>query len=197
MPRIIPCVLVCTALLGAACAKKNAVDPVAEANPYRNAIQEKLLPDGLILEEVDLNNDGRPEIFNHYRQRADAERLLVRKDADLNNDGTPDTKSWYDDAGLLTLEEMDQDFDGRVDLWDHYQDTNADKVPERVSSERDSDYDGKADIFTFYRDGVPVRKERDTNADGQIDAWEKFDSQGKVVKSGRDTDFDGSVDQRD
>jgi len=180
-----------------ACKKEPEVDPATEANPYRGAIQEKVLPDGVVLEEVDLNNDDRPEIFNHYRERADAPRLLIRKDADLNNDGKADTRSWYDEEGKLEREEMDQDFDGQLDLWDHYQDTDGDGTVERVSSERDTDYDGKPDIFTYYRDGAPVRKERDTNGDGKIDAWEKFDSQGNVVKSGRDTNFDGSIDERD
>ena len=202
-PRLAPslAVLVGLALVGsvglAGCKKKPAVNPVEEANPYRNAVKEKVLPDGVVLEEVDLNNDSRPEIFNHYRVRTDAPRLLVRKDADLNNDGKADTRSWYDDEGKLEREEMDQDFDGQLDLWDHYQDTDGDGVVERVSSERDTDYDGKPDIFTYYRDGAPVRKERDTNGDGKIDAWEKFDSRGNVVKSGRDTNFDGSIDERD
>lgn len=189
--------LVVAVAVAAGCKKEPEIDPTTEANPYRDAVKEKMLPDGVILEEVDLNNDGRPEIFNHYRERADAPRLLIRKDADLNNDGTADTRSWYTAEGKLELEEMDQDFDGQTDLWDHYQDTDSDGVVERVSSERDTDYDGKPDIFTYYRDGLPVRKERDTNGDARIDAWEKFDSEGNVIKSGRDKDYDGSIDERD
>jgi hypothetical protein len=185
-------------IVSVGCKKNGSSDSLpGPANPYRDAIKEKILPDGLVLEEVDLNNDGRPEMFNHYRTRADAPRLLVRKDADLNSDGRVDVRSWYDEAGLLELEEFDGDFDGQIDLWDHYQDTNGDGISERVSSEVDTDYDGAPNIFTYYRDGQPVRKERDTNGDGKIDQWEKFDSEGNVVKSGRDTDYDGSVDERD
>lgn len=184
-------------IAAAGCKKTNQVEIAAAANPYKDAIQEKILPDGLILEEIDLNADGRPEMFNHYRERADAPRLLVRKDADLNADGRVDVRSWYDDGGILELEEFDGDFDGQIDLWDHYQDTDGDGASERVSSEVDTDYDGAPNIFTYYRDGAPVRKERDTNGDGKIDHWEKFDSEGNVVKSGRDTNFDGSVDERD
>jgi hypothetical protein len=182
--------------VSAGCTKK-AETETASANPFKDAVKEKLLPDGLILEEVDLNADGRPELFNHYRERADAPRLLVRKDADLNADGRVDVRSWYTDTGLLELEEFDGDFDGKIDMWDHYQDTNADGTAERVSSETDTDYDGKPNIYVYFRDGVPVRKERDTNGDGKIDHWEKFDSQGVVIKSGRDTNFDGSLDERD
>ena len=39
------------------------------------SIVEKTLPDGLILQEVDLNTDGQPEIYNYYRERTDAPRL--------------------------------------------------------------------------------------------------------------------------
>ena len=196
MRPLLLCSLLC--LAAGACKKTPETDEIVEqANPYRDAVKTKALPDGLVLEEVDLNNDGRPEMFNRYRERADAPRLLVRKDSDLNDDGQVDVRSWYDEQGRLELEEMDGDFDGQIDMWDHYQDTDADGESERVSSEVDTDYDGKPNIFTYFRDGVPVRKERDTNGDGRIDQWEKFDSEGKVVKRGADTDFDGSVDERD
>jgi len=197
--RCQPALLLLTATLAmsvVACKKPTETETSA-ANPYKDAIQEKVLPDGLILEEVDLNADGRPELFNHYRERADAPRLLVRKDADLNSDGRVDVRSWYTDAGLVELEEFDGDFDGKIDIWDHYQDTDADGKAERVSSETDTDYDGKPNIYVYFRDGLPVRKERDINGDGKIDQWEKFDSQGVVIKSGRDTNFDGSLDERD
>ena len=178
---------------------KPKTDPNASPNssPYRMAITEKTLPDGLTLEEVDLNGDGEPEIFNYYREREDSYRLLIRKDADLNMDGRVDVRSWFTDTGKLELEEMDGDFDGQYDMWDHYQDTDGDGAPERVASEVDTDFDGKADMFTYYRDGKVIRKERDTNGDDRIDHWEKFDAQGVVVKSGSDSDYDGNVDQRD
>lgn len=177
--------------------KPPEVDPTEQANPFKTAVKERLLPDGVILVEVDLNNDGNPEIWNYYRERENADRLLIRKEADLNRDGHPDSRSEYNDEGMLIREDMDQDFDQEWDHWDFYQDTNADGVPERVSSQRDTNNDQKPDVFTFYRDGKPTRKERDTNGDGEMDSWEKFDSEGNVVKSGRDSDYDGSIDERD
>ena len=188
--------LICL-LATTACGPKNgksAKDGGAAANP---SIVEKTLPDGLVLQEVDLNNDGQPEIFNYYRERSDAPRLLIRKDADLNRDGNVDIKSWFNNYGMLETEEMDGDFDGQIDMWDHYQDTDGDSSPERVSSEVDTDYDGKPDVFTYFRDGKVIRKERDTNGDDRIDHWEKYDDKGNVIKSGRDTNFDGIVDERD
>lgn len=187
--------LTISALLGA-CGPKGGkgTKDIENAVP---SIVEKTLPDGLVLQEVDLNTDGQPEIYNYYRERADAPRLLIRKDADLNRDGNVDVKSWFNDFGMLETEEMDGDFDGQIDMWDHYQDTDGDGSPERVSSEIDTDYDGKADVFTYFRNGNVIRKERDTNGDDRIDHWEKYDAEGNVVKSGRDTNFDGIVDERD
>lgn len=189
-------VLAALAVVGG-CKKDTPEDALRKANPYRDAVQTRELPDGLILEEVDLNNDGQPEIFNYFRPREGADRLLVRKDVDLNRDGNVDARSWYDDAGLLELEEFDGDFDGQYDIWDHYQDVDGTGTSIRVSTHIDTTYDGKPNIYTFYRDGKVVRKERDTNGDGIIDQWEKFDSEGKVVKSGRDSNYDGNIDQRD
>jgi antitoxin component YwqK of YwqJK toxin-antitoxin module len=189
-------ILSATVIFTAACGPKNPKGGKDDEGTLPSIV-EKTLPDGLVLQEVDLNNDGRPEIFNYYRERSDAPRLLVRKDADLNRDGNVDIKSWFNDFGMLELEEMDGDFDGQIDLWDHYQDTDGDKSAERVSSEVDTDYDGKPDVFTYFRNGKVIRKERDTNGDDRVDHWEKFDESGNVVKSGRDTNFDGIVDERD
>lgn len=169
-----------------------------KTTPFQTAITEKTLPDGLKLEEVDLNSDKRADIFNYYRERANAPRLLVRKDTDLDMNGKVDIRSWYDDYGKLELEEMDLDFDGQFDMKDHYEDTDGDGKPERVQSELDTDFDGTPNVFTNYLNGKPVRKERDTNGDGRIDMWEKFDDAGNVIKAGRDTGpgFDGTVDER-
>lgn len=186
----------------AGCPPKNPTgvdgESVDGTEAYRRAVTEKTLPDGIVLVEIDLNGDGVPEIFNHYRERADAPRLLVRKDADLNRDGKVDIQSWFDEQGKLEREDMDGDYDGKMDMWDYYQDVDNDGQPDRVSNERDTDNDGIPNIWTYYSgDGTPTRKERDTNGDGRIDVWEKFDEEGKVIKSGRDVDFDGAVDERD
>lgn len=196
--RYVSFLLLSTVLLSSGCSgNKSSEDILRAANPYRDSVRERALPDGVILEEVDLNNDGQPEVFNYYRVRSDGARVLVRKDTDLNRDGQIDARSEYDDNGLLVLEMFDGDFDGQFDIWDHYQDVSGTGVPTRVLTEVDTTYDGRPNIFITYRDGQVVRKERDTNGDGRIDHWEKFDSEGRVVRSGRDTNYDGTVDQRD
>ena len=142
---------------------------------------------GLILVEVDLNGDQRAEVYNYYRNRSQAERLLVRREADLNQDGRIDIWSYYDDTGIITQEKMDGDFDGNADWVDHYQNG------QRTLSEVDSNSDGNFDLFKYFVEGKLIRKERDTTNNGKIDHWELYED-GKLMKAGMDTDGDGNID---
>jgi hypothetical protein len=196
---LLPVVLFPFVLALGACGPKKTtttVDPMQDAR--HSPIKEEILPDGLILEKIDLDETGTADIFNYYRKRANAPRLLVRKDTDLNMDGKVDMRSWFDDYGKLQMEEMDLDFDGLWDQKDFYQDTNGDGAVERVTSEIDTDHDERPNVFVVYRDGKVVRKERDTNSDNRIDVWEKFGIEGDVIKAGRDVgpEYDGVVDER-
>jgi hypothetical protein len=160
----------------------------------QSQITERLLPEqGLLQQEVDLDIDGQPDIINYYRERAD-DRLLVKKEMDMNRDGTIDLVSYFDDDGKLKTEEMDSDYDGRFDWTDHYRDGV------RVMSEYDTEMDGEPNVFKYYEtvEGQTrlSRKERDTDGDGRIDVWERFDEQGRVIRTGRDTDGDGKMDER-
>lgn len=148
---------------------------------------ERLTEGGLTLVEVDLNSDGRAEIYNYYRERSQAERLLVRREADLNQDGRIDIWSFYDESGSVNQEKMDGDFDGNADWVDHYQ------GGQRTLSEVDTNSDGVFDLFKYYVEGKLVRKERDTSNNGKVDLWELYED-GKVVKAGRDTSGDGNID---
>ena len=91
----------------------------------------------------------------------------------------------------IEKEEMDGDFDDRVDWIDHY------KGGRRVMSEIDTDYNGAMDLFKYYEGGNLRRKERDSKGDGRIDFWEYLDEQGNVLRTGRDLDGDGVMDIRD
>lgn len=154
-------------------------------------LNEETTPEGLVQQRIDLNKDGQADIFNYYKERKDAPRLLVRKEMDLNWDGLVDVRTWFDPSGAIEKEEMDGDFDSRVDWVDHY------KGGRRVTSEIDTDNDGKFDLFKTYEQGLVRRKERDTNGDDRIDYWEYLDDAGNVVKTGRDVDGDGVMDVRE
>lgn len=175
-------------LAGPGCgAKKQASQDVRKASVISMAPAE----DGLTRQAIDINGDGSPDVFNYVRERQDASALMVRKETDLNWDGRIDVRAWFDDTGALTKEEMDGDFDGRVDWVDHYQGGR------RVLAEVDTDFDGTFDLFKYFEGGQVRRKERDSNKDGRIDLWEYFDEGGNVVKTGRDLDGDGVMDVRE
>ena len=188
------------ALALSACGKKNApASAGSDDSLYGSKVKEKeMTAEGLIRQSIDLDADKRPEIFNFYRERADAPRLLVKKEIDLNRDGKVDVISYFDDDGVLEKEEMDGDYDGVFDWTDHYQDGW------RVMSEYDTDFDGIANVWKYYTraeegQGQPQldRKERDTDGDGKVDVWERFNEKGEVTRTGRDTDGDGKMDVRE
>lgn len=172
-------------------AKQVSDEPVA-----KQVIAFTTSAEGLITQTIDFDGDGKPEVFNYLRQRAEAEPLLVRKELDLDRDTRVDVISYYDEAGVLEREELDSDFDGRIDAADHYE------GGVRVLSEYDTDFDGRANVYKYYNtDGVGAvfldRKERDTDGDGRIDVWERFNKDGTVIRTAMDTDGDGKMDVRE
>ncbi len=155
-----------------------------------SVLSEETGDDGLLVQAIDVNGDDKADVFNYMRERQDTAPLMVRKETDLNWDGRIDVRAWFDDSGVLEKEEMDGDFDGRVDWTDHYQ------GGKRVLSEVDTDFDGVYDLFKYYEGAQVRRKERDSDKDGKVDLWEYLDDQGNVVKTGRDLDGDGVMDVR-
>ena len=193
MRHLNPFIALLAAVALTSCAKK-ATTAAEEDRP--SPITERQTEEGLTQQDIDLDGDGKVEIQNFYRERADAPRLLVRKELDLNRDTKIDVVSFFDGDGVLEREEMDSDYDARFDWTDHYQ------KGVRVMSEYDTDYDGRPNVFKYYikgDDGVARldRKERDEDGDGKIDVWERFAPTGEVVRTGRDTDGDGKVDVRE
>ena len=154
-------------------------------------LSERPTDNGLIEQQIDLNGDMVPDVYNFYRERSEANRLLVRKEVDLNLDSKIDVRTWFTDTGTIEREEMDGDFDSRVDWIDHY------RGGKRVMSEVDTDYNGAMDLFKYYEGGKLRRKERDSKGDGRIDFWEYLDETGTVLRTGRDIDGDGVMDVRD
>ncbi|MSQ00738.1 MAG: hypothetical protein EXR71_02470 [Myxococcales bacterium] len=157
--------------------------------PTAGVLTTRLNAEGMTQQEVDIDGDGRADIINYFRDSAGA-RLLLKKDVDLNRDGRIDVRTSFDEAGLRVGEEMDGDFDGRVDVADRY------IAGKRSMTEKDTDYNGTFDLFSYYEAGIVRRKERDSDGDGKVDFWEYLDDQGTVLKTGRDQDGDGVMDQR-
>jgi hypothetical protein len=184
-----------TLLLSTAC-KSRANQDVEDLPSVDRVTETALDEEGLIMQEIDLDADGRPDVENVYRERGNNGRVHVQKKLDLNLDGKYDVISTFDDSGALETEKMDSDFDGVYDWTDHY------KSGSRVMTEQDTNFDGRTDIWYYYTDGPDGRpridrKTRDTSGDGRVDHWERFDDEGNVMRTGRDTDGDGKMDERD
>src|SRR5574338_988424 len=64
-----------------------------------------------------------------------------------------------------------------------------------LRKKRDLNGDGICDETVFYKNELPEHAEVDTNYDGKIDLWIRYDLAGKEIAQERDTNFDGKVDQ--
>lgn len=133
---------------------------------------------------------------------------------DANNNGTIDTWSYMDGARVLRIE-IDADEDGKLDRWEYYA---LDQKLERVGFSRLSD--GREDAWSYFgpegkitridisgnRDGKITRTEHlegeqlvaaeeDTDGDGRMDKWERYDS-GRLTSVAFDTIRRGTADRR-
>lgn len=90
--------------------------------------------------ELDRNDDGRVD----YVLYNDAAGSLAREELDFNFDGKMDDFRYYR-AGVAVREEIDSDFDGRIDIWVHIL---KGEFIERY--ERDTDGDGKPDTVRSF-----------------------------------------------
>lgn len=186
-----PSTLLAVAVIHLGCGGKNGQLESTIDTEQATRLTEKVSADGQVEQQIDINGDGQPDVFNFFKPRSDGPRTLTRKDVDLNWDGHVDVRTWFNPDGTIEKEEMDGDFDHVVDWVDHYQ------GGKRVLSEVDTDYNGAYDLFKIYEGGKVRRRERDSNGDGRIDYWEYLDEQGVVQKVGRDVDGDGVMDVRE
>lgn len=147
--------------------------------------------EGLIVVKADLNGDTIPDVYSVYKEEAKGDdqpaRRLVRKEIDVNFDGAVDIWRHFNESEKLIKEELDYNFDGRVDALNFF---DKGKL---VRKEVDVEFDQAADVFKYYKDGELIRVERDTNNDGRVDFWEYYE-RGILDRIGRDNNGDGRVD---
>ena len=136
---------------------------------------------------LDLNQDNQPDVWKIYASKVE---ILTCKEQDLNFDGRKDIWIYYDDQGNREMEEMDFDFDGKIDLVTF---RRGGKV---IRQEMDTNFDGKTDIWKYYTDEVLERVERDSNYDGKVDYWEYYEG-GQLDRVAYDKDGDGKPDEFD
>jgi hypothetical protein len=108
-------------------------------------------------------------------------------ETDTNRDGKPD--GWtYILKGQIEKQELDINFDGKVDTLYLYEGNNV--VREEIL---DTDYDGNMDNWRIYDNGELVADNMDSDHDGRIDIWISID-RGRIYKVRKDTSGDGKPD---
>jgi hypothetical protein len=144
------------------------------------------------VEQLDTNNDGKPDI----RRIFDKGGHELCRVVDLNHDGHPDLYEYFDAGGNVRRREFCYDDTGVVNAIEYY---DGGKL-----SRREYDTTGMHKIDTWdYFDGAPVdaksgrpthptRRERDTTGDGRVDQWWTWS--GDNVTIAVDTNGDGKPD---
>jgi len=140
---------------------------------------------------------------------------LVQLSADQNGDGRLD--QWtYLDGNRPLRGEADTDGDGRIDRWEYFnqdaalvavgtsslgdgiEDTWSDTTPSAAGElhvARSRRRDRQRDRHEYLRGPALVRVEEDTNADGRIDRWDRYE--GTVLREAAfDTTFTGRTADR-
>jgi hypothetical protein len=118
-------------------------------------------------EKIDVNNDGRPDIFIVRDGGREACRAV-----DLNFDGVIDSFAYNDEAGRLRRREYDYDKDGQIDEIATYRSGVLTGKEQATSMQR------RLDTWDFYQNGALTRSERDSNGDGIIDQWWEYTKPG-------------------
>lgn len=163
-------------------ARTAAQESVGERQRFGN-----LSTQGLQVEKVDLNNDGKPDQFVYKTAQG-----VARIERDMNFDGQIDLWQYFDEKGELVEEEMDLDFDGQIDLVAYYKDGVIERKAMSVA------FGNVFSIVKFYdKDGNLLRVERDEDNDGVTDVWEYYNKDGRRERIGWDTNGDGMPDKFD
>jgi len=122
--------------------------------------------DILTCKEVDLNYDGRKDLWVYYDDSGNRNM----EEMDLDFDGRVDIVT-FRRAGKIARQELDTNFDGKPDIWKHFED----EVLVRV--DRDTSGNGRVDFWEYYEGGQLDRVGYDKDGDGKVDAWDRAPSQ--------------------
>ena len=92
----------------------------------------------------------------------------VRIEADGNGDGVVDRWEYYRPGGELDRIGTSSQSDGVEDTW-------VTQIGNEMRVDVATRRDGIVDRQEFHIDGVLVRAEQDSNGDGRVDEWQRFD----------------------
>lgn len=142
------------------------------------------------LTTLDSNKDGKPDHWKWFAPSNDQDKgsapILLKEEIDLNFDGKVDIRKTYVN-GALEKQSMDLDFDGNFDREETYENGKLKLV------EISHSFSKKKDTWKFYEQGTLTRIEKDTNADGVADEWIYYADQ-QIQRIGKDYNYDGLID---
>jgi len=113
--------------------------------------------------DYDTDRDGRIDMRAYLFSGR-----TVRIEADGNGDGVVDRWEYYKADGELDRLGTSSESDGVEDTWVVQ---TGDQMRVDISTRRN----GIADRHELHQDGALVRSEQDTNGDGRIDQWQRFE----------------------
>ena len=120
----------------------------------------------LIQLNADQNGDGRIDQWSYL----DGNRP-IRGEADTDDDGRIDRWEYFDANAVLTLVGTSSRGDGVEDTWTFPSPSNDGETQVVSSRRRDRAFDHRE----YFRGGSLLRSEDDTNSDGRIDKWERYE----------------------
>ncbi len=157
-------------LLAAACAGPPDLD---RARPSYDPFTSKL-----IQLSADTNRDGRLDQWTFL----DGNRPM-RGEADTDRDGRVDRWEYFNEAAQLVRVGSSSANDGIEDTWTYVQPIDGASRVDRSRSR-----DRHVDRREYMKGEVLMRAEEDTNADGRIDRWDRYEA-GVLREADYDTSF--------
>jgi len=113
--------------------------------------------------DYDTDRDGRIDLRAYLLNGR-----TVRIEADGNGDGIVDRWEYYGGNGGLDRLGTSSESDGVEDTW-------VVQTGEQMRIDISTRRDGVADRHELHENGIVVSAEQDTNGDGRIDQWQRFD----------------------
>lgn len=150
-----------------------------EPQPGRVVPSYDAMTGRLVQLAADQDGDGRIDQWTYV----DGNRAF-RGEADVDADGRIDRWEYFDERAVLVLIGTSSRGDGIEDTWTRPGATTGGEVQVSRSRQRDR----HVDRHEYSVGGALVRAEEDTNADGRIDKWERFDA-GVLREASFDTTF--------
>lgn len=140
------------------------------------------LPDDFVVEKMDSQNKGSPDMFIVFKKGDNQSRNLIYQLFDFNRDGKIDMVNHFQ-KGKKIKTEFDLDFDGKVDSVVEYDPESGQPASKTLVE------DGNL-TWKFWHKAELRRKEVDRNADGKPDMWVHYRN-GHAIKTEIDVNFDG------